>query len=450
MKAASFLKEVEAFAQLDPSAARRLASGAVERSFPAGTRIIERGAPGDCMYVMTSGEVEVPVRDATGKEWFTARLGPRQIFGEMALLTGEARNADVIALDDCRCLELRKDAVEAMMHEQPAIARFLTTILGERLTRSDGIRQVGKYRLLGEIGRGSMSIVYEAVHPTLDREVAIKMLSHELVYQPEFADRFRNEARIIARLRQPGIVEVFDTEEAYATFFIVMEKLPGTSLEDLIVTHGRLDCTFTRDILRQLTAALDCAHRQGVVHRDVKPSNIVVSPEGQVKLMDFGLAFDPDLETAAASDDSVRIGTPVYMSPEQITGEEIGPQADIYALGIVAHEMLTGFPPYRGNMLHVMDQHLTGPIPSPQLFFPEVDDDLDEFVQRACAKYPAERFASCAEMLTFLDSPRTVPEHLNVRSLTVAYPLEQAAAVEELLEEVKRRASEMEGVEVRS
>ena len=452
MDAANFLQEVEAFTQLDPDAARLLADAALERSFSTGIRIIERGAAGDRMYVVAEGEVEVPVLGDDGEQRFVARLGPRQIFGEMALLTGEPRSADVFAATDCRCLELRKDVVEGLMREQPSIARFLTTILGQRLMRSDGIRQVGKYQLLGEIGRGSMGIVYEARHPTLERDVAIKMLSHELVYQPEFAERFRNEAKIIARLRQPGIVEVFDTEEAYATFFIVMEKLPGTSLDHLIESRGRLDNETTRDILRQLVAALDCAHRHGVVHRDVKPSNIVISPEGRVKLMDFGLALDPDVEKPGEDGENLRVGTPVYMAPEQITGESVTPCSDIYGLGIVAHEMLTGFAPYRGNMLQVMDQHLTGPVPAPKIYSPEVDDDLDELVQRACAKYPYERFQSCAEMLAFLGGGPVVrgdDETLAVRTVTLVFPPSKAAAVSDLVDDLKRRAEDLQGVVVR-
>jgi serine/threonine protein kinase len=372
------------------------------------------------------------------------------VFGEMALLTGEPRSADVVATSPCRCLELRRDAVQALMAEHPAVARFLTTLLGQRLLRSDGIRKVGKYRLLGELGRGSMGVVYEAVHPTLERPVAIKMLSHELVYQPEFAERFRNEAKIIARLREPGIVQVFDTEEAYATFFIVMEMLPGTSLEDHIAARGRLSCEETRDILRQLALALEVAHRHGIVHRDVKPSNVVVSPDGRVKLMDFGLALDREVEPEAARGEALRVGTPVYMAPEQITGDTVGPASDIYALGIIAHEMLTGFAPYRGNMLRVMDQHLTGPVPSPQIYVPEVDDELDLIVQRACAKMPEERFSGCAEMLAALggEPPPAVLSHLAVHTVTFVCPREREGELEELLEEMRRRGRAIPGVEV--
>ena len=449
---ASFLRQVEAFEQLDPVGARHLAEEIREQSFAAGDHIIRRHQAGDCMYVLVIGEVEVPIVDERGERLFTVRLGPRQIFGEMALLTGEPRTADVIANSDCHCLVLEKHSVEQLMREQPPIARFLTTILGHRLLAANGIKKVGKYRLVGELGRGSMGIVYEAIHPTLERPVAIKMLSHELVYRPQFVERFRNEAKIIARLRQPGIVEVFDTEEAYATFFIVMEKLPGNSLEEEIEACGRLEEEAVRGILRQLAAALDLAHRHGIVHRDVKPSNIVMGRSGQVKLMDFGLALDPEVETSVSGGETLRVGTPVYMSPEQIEGEELSGQSDIYSLGIIAYEMLVGEPPYAGNIPQIMQQHLHGPVPDPGLRRPDLSDDLRQFVTRACAKRPADRFADCAEVLLHLGGTkmRSVDlSHLQAETLTCVYPPERRQEVEEIFKDARLRLEKLPGVLVR-
>ncbi len=455
MDIVNFLRQVEAFEQLDPAGARHLAEEIREQSFAAGTTILERGQDGDCMYVLVIGEVDVSIIDETGERLLSVRLGPRQIFGEMALLTGEPRTANVVANSDCHCLVLEKHSVEQLIREQPPIARFLTTILGHRLLAANGIKQVGKYRLVGELGRGSMGIVYEAIHPTLDRPVAIKMLSHELIYRPQFVERFRNEAKIIARLRQPGIVEVFDTEEAYATFFIVMEKLPGHSLEEEIAAHGRLDETSVRSILCQLAAALDVAHRHDIVHRDVKPSNIVRGIDGQVKLMDFGLALDPEAEKAVCGGESLRVGTPVYMAPEQVNGEPLSGQSDIYSLGIIAYEMLVGEPPYAGNILQVMQQHVDGPVPDAGKRRPDLAADLRSFVLKACAKLADERFADCGEILRHfaasevLDLALPPSPDVRVETLTCVFQPQHRRQVEEALAECRRRLQELEGVLVR-
>lgn len=446
------LRQVEAFEQLDPAGARHLAEEIVEASFSAGEHIIQRGDSGDCMYVLVIGEVEVSIAGEDDERQFTIRLGPRQIFGEMALLTGEPRTADVVANSDCHCLVLEKGSVERLIREQPPIARFLTTILGHRLLAVNGIKKVGKYHLVGELGRGSMGIVYEAIHPTLGRPVAIKMLSHELIYRPQFVERFRNEARIIARLRQPGIVEVFDTEEAYATFFIVMEKLPGRSLEEEIEAHGRLEEDTVRRILRQLAAALDMAHRHGIVHRDVKPSNIVMAQNGGVKLMDFGLALDPDVEQSVCGGENLRVGTPVYMAPEQVSGEPLSGQSDIYSLGIIAYEMLIGEAPYRGNLLQIMQQHIHGPVPDPGQLRTHLAEDLRQFVLKACAKVPAQRFTNCAEILEHLgdaEERQVDLSHLQAETLTCVYPPEHGREVEAALSECRRRLQGLSGTLVR-
>ncbi len=446
MDIASFLREVEVFHHVDSNAAERLARRTAEESFPAGTRIVRRGEAGDCMYVIVEGQALVPIFDQEGREQFVAQLGPKQIFGEMALLTGEARSADVIAAADCRCLVLRRDAVDELIRKDNEAAQLLTAILGERLVRSGTIRQIGKYRLTGEIGRGGMSIVYGGVHPGLDRVVAIKMLSHRLVYRPSFRERFENEARIISRLRHPHIVDVYDTESAYATFFIVMERLQGLSLEATIQTRGHLSPERSREVLRQLCSALQEAHRQGIVHRDLKPSNIMVASDGNLKLMDFGLALDVgiargDLQTSAMS------GTPLYMAPEQIRGETIDARTDIYALGVLAYEMLTGEPPFKGKFYQVMEHHQSTPMPSPREVARDVPDDLEELVRRAAAKSPDERFQSCEEMASFLSEPEPITK-LAVETVTFAYDPAQKEAVHKLVEELRSRGSEIPNVRI--
>ena len=450
------LRSMEIFQDLDRDSIARLAERMREARFEAGTVVIQRGAPGDCMYVLANGEVEIPVRGKGLRGAYSVALGPGQIFGEMALLTGEPRFADVVARTDCYCLQLDKDAVYELIGEEPQVARLLTTILGKRLVESGQIDKVGKYKLVGELGQGGMSTVYEGLHPSLERPVAIKMLSHELVHRPQFIDQFRREARILATLSHPNIVEVLDTEEAYATLFIIMEKLSGVNLERFIDDQGRCAPDHTRDILRQVASALHFAHSRGIVHRDIKPSNIMITPEGRVKLTDFGIAvhregeasIDPDDDDVAP--DSVT-GTPAYMAPEQILGHPVDGRSDIYALGIVAYKMIAGKAPFRGNDKSVLVQHVQLSLPDLRTIRDDVPDDLAELVARATAKDPGDRFQSAAEILELIGAaPDSFSSStLSVSTLTLLFPPWRQAAVDDLLDDLRRRAERIPDLLVR-
>lgn len=440
-----FLRQVEIFQSLPASTREELARQVSERRFAAGEPIVRRGEPGDCMFVVVDGMVEVPVRDPDGREeLFTARIGSRGIFGEIALLTGEARSADVVAATDCHCLVLAREDVTRLIREHVEVARLLTAILGERLLRSGSIRRVGKYKLAGELGRGGMAIVYEGIHPTLERVVAVKMLSHEKVWAPGFLERFRNEARLISRLRHPSIVEVYDTEEAYGTLFLVMERLPGLSLDQVLAKRGPLAPGEVREILRQLAEALRFAHDQGIVHRDVKPSNVALAGDGRVKLMDFGIAID--LELADPEETAAGAGTPLYMAPEQARGEPVDGRSDVYALGIVAYEMLTGERPFTGKVFEILLHHDKTPCPSPRLFDPTIPEDLESFVLRATEKRPADRFQSCEEILAhFGRFPESSP---SCRTFTLEVEPGRERAAESFLAEMRERAASL-GLQLR-
>ena len=445
MDRVAFLQGIEGFEVVARPAAERLAERAEEVVFAPGTHILKKGEPGDCMFVVVSGRVEVPISDSQGRE-LLIKLGPRQIFGEMALLTGEARTADVFASTQCVCLKLGRREVQTLIDGYPEVAQLLTAILGERLLRSDSIQVIGKYKLTGELGRGSMSIVYEGFHPELERVVAVKMLSHELVCRGNFREHFRQEAKIISRLRHPNVVEVYDTEHAYATLFIVMERLRGLPLDEWIAQNGPPAVDGARRILCQVASALAAAHDQGIVHRDVKPANIMISKEGDVKLTDFGLALD--LSDEEADDGEVPFsGTPAYMSPEQIDGGKVGIATDIYALGIMAYELLTGKQPFGGRIHEILNAHRSAQIPSLSLSLAAVPPDLEELILKATAKKPESRFASCHDIVDLL-SGNMPTMGFRMKHLTLTYNSRQEEEVEALLDEFRRRAAEIEGVEV--
>ena len=452
MDTAAFLKQVPVFQGLSLESAQRLAKETLNESYRAGTVIVRRGTPGDCMYLLVAGKVQIPVFDQEGRQLFVAQLGPKQIFGEMALLTGEARNADVIAVTDCRCVVFPRDAVDRLIRRHADVAQFLTAILGERLVRSGTIRHVGKYRLLSEAGRDGNSIVYYGIHPSLERAVAIKMLSHRVAYRPRFRARFQNEAKLVSRLRHPNIVEIYDTEDAFATFFIIMERLSGKFLDVLFESGKRFTFPQIRNVVRQLAAALQFAHNHGVVHRDLRPSNIAVSPEGKVKLTNFGLALDVGADRDEMEEELPLSGTPAYTAPEQLAGGPVDPRTDIYSLGVMTYEMLTGCSPFPGPASEIRHLKQTSAVPSPRSKEPRVPEDLEELVRRATARSPDDRFQNCDEIVELLSEVREAkiePLGLAVKTVTFLYKPSLEATVSHLVEDLQRRTEEIEDLEVR-
>jgi serine/threonine protein kinase len=449
MTYAKFLKTVPAFRSLATREVERLSSQCEPMSFGPGQKILERGDPGDSMFVIQRGEVKVPIVDDQGREKFVARLGPSEFFGEMALLTGEPRNADVIAETAVEVLRILREPLQDFLHKNTAVASFLTELLGQRLQQGDKIKQVGKYRLVGELGRGGMALVYEGLHPQLNTAVAIKMLSHELVYDEEFASRFKEEAKILAGLKHENIVEVIDTEEAYATFFIIMEKVSGTVLSRMIDTRGVLPFDDTRSILRQLGSALDYAHTHGIIHRDIKPANVIIEDGGRVKLMDFGIA---KTRAEAEQEDEDIVGTAEYMSPEQALGRKMDGRADIYSLGIMAYEMLTGRLPFDSpDPYEILRRHVRDEVPSPKAINPRVPDDLNELVRRACAKKPEERFQRGDALADFLgggEAPALDLSKARTKVFTVIYDPTKEEAVTNLFRRSLAEARKITGAHV--
>ncbi len=216
---------------------------------------------------------------------------------------------------------------------------------------TNGTSIVGRYRIEGRLGVGGMSTVQLAFDQRLERYVAIKLLAEHLADDAMFVSRFRREALSAARLVHPNIVQVFDFgfDERARQHFIVMEHVPGHSCAELLRDHGPMDVEQAVDVVTQACRGLDYAHRNGVVHRDVKPGNLLVSDSDVVKLADFGIARATD-QSSITQVGSV-LGTAAYLAPEQARGEEAGPRADLYSLGVVAYQLLTGRLPYEAGSL---------------------------------------------------------------------------------------------------
>jgi eukaryotic-like serine/threonine-protein kinase len=264
----------------------------------------------------------------------------------------------------------------------------------------------GRYRIDRRLGAGGMSTVFLAIDTVLEREVAVKLLAEHLADDEVFVMRFRHEALAAARLQHPNIVQVFDSgqDEGSHRHYIVMEYVDGPSCSDLLREHGQLGIDDTVRIIVEACHGLDYAHRAGVVHRDVKPGNLLISNEtGAVKLADFGIAKAAE-QTRVTQVGSV-LGTAAYLSPEQAQGQEAGPSSDIYSLGVCAYQLITGRLPYEYSSLTelALKQQNEGFEPIRQ-FRREVPEELDRAIQLCLSRDPDCRFGSALELAEALEA----------------------------------------------
>jgi serine/threonine-protein kinase len=257
----------------------------------------------------------------------------------------------------------------------------------------------GRYRVEGRLGVGGMSTVMLAVDERLERKVAVKLLAEHLADDPTFVSRFKREALAAARLVHPNVVQVYDFgfDQATSQHFIVMECVTGHSCAELLRDRGHLDVEQAVDIVAQACRGLDYAHRNGVIHRDVKPGNLLVSESGVVKLADFGIARAAD-QSSITQVGSV-LGTAAYLSPEQARGDEAGPQADLYSLGVVAYQLLSGRLPYDATSLSelALKQQRESPTPLDELN-PRVPRELAEAVVLSISTHAQDRPATAMEL----------------------------------------------------
>lgn len=257
----------------------------------------------------------------------------------------------------------------------------------------------GRYRLHRQLGRGGMAVVYLAHDQLLDRPVAVKVLNADFAGDPSFVERFRREAQAAANLSHPNIVGVFDWGEEDDTYYIVMEYIEGRPLDEILAAEGPLHPDRAADIAIDVAAGLALAHRRGVVHRDIKPGNVMIAqPGGQVKVTDFGIAKvvggDSELTQAGTV-----MGTASYFSPEQAQGKRLDPRSDLYSLGVVLYEMTVGRPPFTGESpVAIAYQHVQEPPRPPRSINPAIPRALEAITMKLLAKEPVRRYPSAEDL----------------------------------------------------
>ena len=279
-----------------------------------------------------------------------------------------------------------------------------------------------RYRIETPIARGGMSTVYRCLDLRLGRSMALKVMEDDFVEDPIFRQRFRREARSMAQLNHPNLVNVYDFSASDGQVFLVMELITGGTLRELLAERGPMPPHAAIGVMRGMLTGLAAAHRAGMVHRDIKPDNVLINSDHQVKLSDFGLVRAAH---AAQSQDNQIVGTVAYLSPEQVEGNEIGPASDVYSAGIVLFELLTGTTPFSGaDDLEHAYARLTEIVPAPSSLIDGVPSLIDELVATATSLDPADRFNDSAEFLAALED---VADELHLPGFKVPVPVNSAA-----------------------
>ncbi len=291
------------------------------------------------------------------------------------------------------------------------------------------IDQIGNYKILDEIGSGGMAVVYKGVQESLGRTVAIKALRSSVCKEDDAVARFEREAGSLASFQHENIITVYDFFPEGGSLFIVMEYVEGIDLYDLREKCDRLPADIVGIISLQVARALDYAHFRGLIHRDVKPANIILSKLGTVKLMDFGIAQVEESDLTRAG---VGLGTPAYMSPEQIVGKRLDQRSDMFSLGIVMYQMVTGQKPFEEDDQRSTMEKIRGYTPpAPRTVNPAVPRELEEIINRCMEKDPQQRFGSTQELVITLEQFLAAHVNLNYRARLMLFLKEQGMISED-------------------
>ncbi len=442
-----FFRKVPFLKAIHRDAVCPLLNSICHRPVKTGERFITQGEDGHFCFIVQSGTCRV-VLEKQGERHTVGMIKEGEFVGEMALLTGEPRSAHVEAVTDMQLWSISRDVFERMLQADPEVGTFLTEIIAERFAsrKLTADRRIGKYIITDILGRGAFAIVYNGYHTDLNRPVAIKMLRHDMAINPEFLGNFRKEAQTIANLNHDNIVKVFDIEERFRTIFIIMERLEGKTLRELIDDVGWLPVPEALNVLLQVCRGIQYAHEKAIVHQDIKPGNIFILPDGKVKILDFGLACPCGSENPLA-------GTPFYMSPEQVECLPVDERADIFALGLTAFEMVSGRRPFdETDPLKVMDLIVARDIPDPAGFVPGLPAPFRDFILKACARNPDARYRTAGQAIEMIEPlahqmglsiEKSAMKTCKLSTLFLMYREDQQIPLNRLMEDFSEKAKQI-------
>lgn len=415
----------------------------------AGHRLLKQGSKIGSCYFIQNGVCIVNVED-NGKIRPIGRIQAGEIAGEMAILDDHPLDVHVDAETDLELWALSRPDFDAICSDHPQLRNFLTHLLIDRFspTKHTEKRKIGTYLITDMVGEESHSLVYKGLYRPFNLPVTIKMIKHETALDSAFQATFHKEAQTIAGFNHENIISIHKIIERFRTLFLIMERLEGESLKSLLQRWIILPLPRVTDFLMQTCSGLDYAHRQGIVHRDINPANLMVMPGDRLKIVDFGLS-SPDKDSNQKVSGSLH-----YKAPEQIEGHKPDQRTDIYATGVVAFEMVTGKKPFPGDELAALaakklDQEISGP----SKWQPSLPEILRRFILKACAPEPEERFQSARQALKHLqplydsyglDRQNQIDKHRKIVTFSLLYSGNDQPALNKLLQEFSDKLKQLD------
>jgi serine/threonine protein kinase len=372
----------------------KIAAESAIRVFQKGDFIARQGDAANSLWLIQSGIVEIVLHTDDASAQLISKCGPNSIIGEIGLFTREPRSADMIAGEEVVAIEVPQQLYQQVTLDFPATSALIADQIAERLGSQEidvlTGKALGGYRIERRLGRGSMGVVYAATDIATDDRVALKMMRHDIVFDQEATLRFKQEAEILTTLDHPRLLKMHKTFSALSTVFLVGEYCEGITLRKLIQQQGVMETQQACSIMGQLIDVLHYAHQQGIVHRDVKPANIMVNANGEIKLMDFGLARRQ--MNSELTQTGQLLGSPRYMSLEQLTGGKVTSKSDFFAVGCIFVELLSGKPLFKGiDFTSMLVKRLLWALPDSDEIRANLDPAIYEVLQGCLQPRAADR-----------------------------------------------------------